>query len=130
MCDTFIALPPATRDGSVIFAKNSDRPAGEGQNIHNYPAARHPSDEALKCTYIEIPQAERTYGVLLSQIDWMWAAEMGANDCGVVIGNEGGWTRLARGPPMDYRDNPQCRILLHRRWCTFTPATGVFLLRR
>jgi len=26
MCDTFIALPPATRDGSVIFAKNSDRP--------------------------------------------------------------------------------------------------------
>jgi secernin len=99
MCDTFIALPPATRDGSVIFAKNSDRPAGEGQSIRNYPAARHPSDEALKCTYIEIPQAQRTYGVLLSQIDWMWGAEMGANDCGVVIGNEAVWTRLAPGPP-------------------------------
>ena len=36
----------------------------------------------------------------------------------------------ARAPPMDYRDNPQHRVLRHRRWCTFTPATGVFLLRR
>ena len=31
MCDTFVALPDATVDGSVIFGKNSDRPAGESQ---------------------------------------------------------------------------------------------------
>ena len=36
----------------------------------------------------------------------------------------------ARAPPMDYRDNRQHRGLLHGRWCTFTPASGVFLRRR
>ncbi len=99
MCDTFIALPPATKDGSVIFAKNSDRPAGEGQGIRVYPGARHAAGEVLQCTYIEIPEVERTHSVLLSQIDWMWGAEMGANECGVVIGNQAVWTRFAPGPP-------------------------------
>ena len=99
MCDTFIALPPATKDGSVIFAKNSDRPAGEGQGVCVYPGARHGAGEILQCTYIGIPQAERTHGVLLSRIDWMWGAEMGANDCGVVIGNQAVWTRFPPGPP-------------------------------
>eukprot|EP00435_Cladocopium_sp_Y103_P009442 s456_g2.t1 len=52
----------------------------------------------LKCTYIEIPQAPKTFAVLLSQIDWMWGAEMGANECGVVIGNEAVWTNEVDGP--------------------------------
>ena len=99
MCDTFIALPPATKDGSVIFAKNSDRPAGEGQGIRVYSGARHAAGEVLQCTYIEIPQVERTHALVLSQIDWMWGAEMGANECGVVIGNQAVWTRLPPGPP-------------------------------
>ena len=99
MCDTFIALPPATKDGSVIFAKNSDRPAGEGQGIRVYPAAHYAAGEVLQCTYIEIPEVERTHAVLLSQIDWMWGAEMGANESGVVIGNQAVWTRVPPGPP-------------------------------
>ncbi len=99
MCDTFIALPPATQDGSVIFAKNSDRPAGEGQGLHMTPGARHGAGKVLQCTYIEIPEVERTHGLLLSRIDWMWGAEMGANDCGVVIGNQAVWTRFPPGPP-------------------------------
>ena len=99
MCDTFIVLPPATKDGSVIFAKNSDRPAGEGQGIGVYPGARHSAGDVLQCTYIEIPEAGRTHAVLLSPIDWMWGAEMGANECGVVIGNQAVWTRLPPGPP-------------------------------
>ena len=99
MCDTFIALPSATKDGSVIFAKNSDRPAGEGQGIRVYPGARHALGEVLQCTYIEIPEVEQTHAVLLSQIDWMWGAEMGANKCGVVIGNQAVWTRFPPGPP-------------------------------
>ena len=99
MCDTFIALPPATEDGSVIFAKNSDRPAGERQGIDVYPGADHGVGDVLQCTYMEIPEAERTHGVLLSRIDWMWGAEMGANEWGVVIGNEAVWTKLPPGPP-------------------------------
>ncbi len=98
MCDTFIALPPATKDGSVIFAKNSDRPAGEGQGIDIVPGAEHAPGDVLQCTYIEIPEAERTHAVLLSRIDWMWGAEMGANELGVVIGNEAVWTKLPPGP--------------------------------
>ena len=99
MCDTFIALPPATKDGTVIFAKNSDRPAGEGQGVRIYPGTFHAAGAVLQCTYIEIPEVERTHTVLLSQIDWMWGAEMGANECGVVIGNEAVWTRFRPGPP-------------------------------
>ena len=41
-----------------------------------------------------------------------------------------GLTSSSAGLPMDYRDNPQHRVLHHTKWCTFTPANGVFLLRR
>ncbi len=99
MCDTLVALPPDTAGGSVVFGKNSDRPRNERQVIRHYPAARHPPGATLRCTYIEIPEAERTYAVLLSQPDWMWGAEMGANDKGVVIGNEAVATREELGPP-------------------------------
>jgi len=99
VCDTLVALPPATADGSVLFAKNSDRPAGEGQSIRTYSAAEHAQDTILSCTYLDIPQALRTHAVILSQIDWMWGAEMGANDQGVVIGNEAVWSRVQPGPP-------------------------------
>ena len=48
----------------------------------------------LQCTYIEIEQAEATQGVILSKPAWMWGAEMGANEAGVVIGNEAVYTKL------------------------------------
>ena len=70
-CDTFVAYPPLTPDGVVIFGKNSDRPAGEKQSITRYPAKTYKvSDEevTLQCTYITIPQVESTYSVILSQI--------------------------------------------------------------
>lgn len=98
MCDTFVALPAATADGSIIFAKNSDRPYNEIQNISHFPHQEHPKDSRVQCTYIEIPQAEETYAVLLSQPDWMFGAEMGANEYGLVIGNEAVWTREPLGP--------------------------------
>jgi hypothetical protein len=99
MCDTLAALSPATADGSVIFAKNSDRPASEAQHVQYYPSSIYLRDAQLECTYITIPQARETHAVLLSQIDWMWGAEMGANDQGIIIGNEAVWTRAAMGPP-------------------------------
>lgn len=99
MCDTLVALPSATADGSVIFAKNSDRPVDEAQSIRRYPRQSHPIAATVCCTYIEIPQVETTAAVLLSQPDWMWGAEMGVNEYGVVIGNEAVWTKAPLGPP-------------------------------
>jgi secernin len=46
----------------------------------------------VQCTYLQIPQAKQTFAVVLSKPQWMWGAEMGANEQGVVIGNEAVWT--------------------------------------
>jgi secernin len=92
-CDTFVAFPPASAEGTIVFGKNSDRPEGEGQSMRRYPRADHDDSATLQCTYIAIPQVATTNAVLLSQIDWMWGAEMGANEHGVVIGNEAVWTQ-------------------------------------
>ncbi len=99
MCDTFIALPQATEDGTVVFGKNSDRPKGEAQSVRGYKGGRHGAVSRLACTHMEIPQARKTFDVVLSQPDWMWGAEMGANSQGVVIGNEAVWTAEPLGPP-------------------------------
>lgn len=88
MCDTLIALGNSTDDGSVIFGKNSDRPFKEVQLITYSPRTRNSKGEELKCTYISISQVSETAAVILSQPWWMWGAEMGANEYGVVIGNE------------------------------------------
>ncbi len=99
MCDTFVALPPATADGVVVFGKNSDRPYDEPQGVEVHPRRAHPPGTTVRCTYLEIPQTEVTAAVLLSRPGWMWGAEMGANEFGVVIGNEAVWTREPLGPP-------------------------------
>jgi secernin len=92
MCDTFVALPDSTKDGKLIFGKNSDRLQGEIQDVIVVPSQMYAESNTLKCTYIEIPQVEKTLAVILSKPRWMWGAEMGANECNVVIGNEAIWT--------------------------------------
>jgi len=98
MCDTFVAVGSATVDGSTIFGKNSDRPSQEIQNLIHIPHRMH-TEETVECTYIEIPQIAETYEVVLSQPYWMWGAEMGANEWGVVIGNEAVHSKEPAGPP-------------------------------
>lgn len=92
MCDTLIALGNSTKDGSVIFGKNSDRPRDEVQLITYSPRSKHLRDEEVNCTYTPIPQVSETASVILSQPWWMWGAEMGTNEHGVVIGNEAVYT--------------------------------------
>ncbi len=92
MCDTLVALGNSTKDGSVIFGKNSDRPWDEVQLITYSPRLKHSRGEEVKCTYISIPQVSETFAIILSQPWWMWGAEMGTNEYGVVIGNEAVYT--------------------------------------
>ncbi len=88
MCDTMIATGLVTAQGKSIFAKNSDRQPNEGQMLTWFPAKVHEQGSSLQCTYISIPQVKETHAVLLSQPFWMWGAEMGVNEHGLVIGNE------------------------------------------
>jgi len=94
MCDTMVALSSAAARGAVLFAKNSDRERNEAQFLEYRPAARHGAGSAVRCTYIDIPQAPETLPVLLSRPFWCWGAEIGANAAGVVIGNEAVFSRL------------------------------------
>ncbi len=77
MCDSMVALPDVTQFGDLIFAKNSDRPAGEIQDVVRIPARTYKAEAFLECTYITIPQAKHTLAVIISRPRWMWGAEMG-----------------------------------------------------
>ena len=87
-CDTWVALPDATADHSVILAKNSDRPPMEAQVLVKVPRQHHAPGETVKCTYIEIPQVSETYEHIGSKLWWAYGYEEGVNEYGVAIGNE------------------------------------------
>lgn len=93
MCDTFVAMGSCTADGSVLFAKNSDREPNEAQVLTFVPRMHYTGGATVQCTNIQIPQVSETYAVLLSRPFWMWGAEMGINEFGVTIGNEAVFTK-------------------------------------
>ena len=88
MCDTMAASGVATVGGVTLFAKNSDRERNEAQYLQHLPAQDYGRGAVVRATYVAIPQVARTHAVLLSRPFWIWGAEMGANEHGVVIGNE------------------------------------------
>jgi secernin len=95
MCDTQVMK----RDGFTYFAKNSDREPGEAQLVVRFPAVQNHSQKKLKATYIEIDQVSNRYGTILSKPFWIWGAEIGANDQGVVIGNEAIFSKVIEKEP-------------------------------
>jgi dipeptidase len=92
-CDSLVALANSTADGSVLFAKNSDRPAAECQRLVQVPRRQHTRGAQLRCQYIEIEQVGETARLIGSQPFWLWGFEHGLNEHGVAIGNHTVFTR-------------------------------------
>jgi secernin len=98
-CDTAVAVGTATADGSVIFAKNSDRRPNEAQPLHHAPRRRHPSQATVRTQYLEIPQVAETWELVGSRPHWLWGFEIGVNEWGVAIGNEAVHSREGYADP-------------------------------
>ncbi|MHB1414585.1 MAG: C69 family dipeptidase [Chloroflexota bacterium] len=88
MCDTAVALGNATANGSVIFAKNSDRSPNECQPLCHVPRLAHEAGATVRCQYREVPQVAQTWEVIGARPWWLWGFETGVNEWGVAIGNE------------------------------------------
>jgi secernin len=114
MCDCLVALAPATAAGVTLFAKNSDRPPTEVQDVL-WSAPRQDTGP-LRCTWIEVePHLAATFGTLLFVPRWGWGAEMGVNERGVAVGNETIYTTLdPRGFPPALTGMDLVRIALER----------------
>lgn len=106
MCDILIVGPANTKEGIFIFAKNSDRDPNEAQVIE-FIKGEELNANRIKLTYVEIEISKlntlkninRTNTVLLSRPWWIWGAEMGANEYGLVIGNTAVFTKMVNKKP-------------------------------
>lgn len=87
-CSTMVALGNMTQSGNLIFAKNSDRAVNESQPLCFYPARTYPKGSLVNCTFIQIPQVEKTYACIGSRPYNLFGFEHGVNEHGLVIGNE------------------------------------------
>jgi secernin len=105
MCDCLVALPGATGRPATLFAKNSDRPPTEAQDVVWSPPRRDAGPAGVHATYIAVDaHPSDTIGALLSRPRWCWGAEHGVNEAGVAIGNEAIYTVL------DPRQSPAALI--------------------
>jgi secernin len=102
MCDVFVALGSATRNGVTLFAKNSDRPIDDCQVLHWSPARPAVRNRLIRGGYLEIPDDGPALATLGCRPYWCWGYETGVNEAGVAGGNTAIYTRpgrLDRGTP-------------------------------
>ena len=88
MCDTLGCVNTKI----PLFGKNSDRCVDEPQLLEFHPRKSN-TEKSLITTYIEIDQVKNTNAILISRPSWMYGAEMGVNEYGLVIGNEAVFTK-------------------------------------
>ena len=87
MCDTLCVV-----DGErLLFAKNSDRPAGEVQLVERWPV-RPVSRATLHTQYLDLGADPGAHASISSRPVWLWGFEHGLNEHGVAVGNEKIWT--------------------------------------
>jgi secernin len=112
-CDSFVILPGATTDGSMLLGKNSDRPVNETQPLRYVPARSPSRTDGLRLAYVEIADARETLAHVGASPYWCWGHELGVNECGVAIGNEALFTRDLAQNHFDARagDSPEPGIL-------------------
>jgi hypothetical protein len=91
MCDTFVKYI----SNRLFFGKNSDRSPNEPNLTQWFPAHRHDRSEKIHCTYLDVDALGDAKAMILIKPSWIWGAEMGINDQGVMIGNEAVFTRSA-----------------------------------
>lgn len=95
MCDTFVVMGNKTKNGDIIFGKNSDREPNEVQALEYYSEKNYDlsTNPIVKLTYMSIPQVAHTNAIMISRPSWMWGAEFGFNEFGLNIGNEAVFTK-------------------------------------
>ena len=89
MCDTLAIV----EKGRVLFAKNSDRDPNERRFWNGIRAVRMRTARGCVAPTWKYPRRCATHALLISRPYWMWGAEIGANEHGVIIGNEAVFTR-------------------------------------
>jgi dipeptidase len=100
MCDSVVATGLHTRSGQTLFAKNSDRKAGECQPFVQFAHALYPPGAELHCTHISIPQVSETNRIMGHSPWWVWGFEHGVNQHGLAIGNQAVFSRqVVEGRP-------------------------------
>ena len=110
-CTTVLAAGNATVDGSIIIAKNRDLSEYEVQWLYRAPSIRHAPGATVNLQYIEIPQAETTYGWVGSKsYDKKWGVGMGINEWGVVVADNDAPTREPLEGESGLHDNDICRL--------------------
>lgn len=95
MCDTFVALGSATRNGGLLLAKNADTEINEAQHLLKIAGRDWPEGTQVRLTHRVIPQAPRTHEVILDKSFWLYGGEIGVNEHGVAIGNEAVYSNCA-----------------------------------
>lgn len=92
MCDILVVAPKASKNKVMIFAKNSDREPNEVQVLEFIPRMRV-KDNYIRLTNMDYPSVKETYSILISRPWWIYGAEMGVNEYGLVIGNVAVFTK-------------------------------------
>ena len=103
MCDVLIAMPDATKNGKIVFGKNSDRPVDECQVLSSGPRRTGDRGRTVQCCYVTVPDVPDARATLGCRPYWCWGYETGMNEAGVVGGNAAIFTRARWQPEMRSR---------------------------